>query len=266
MDFAFIQITDHHIQSPETALILGFSTNYSFRTVIQHIIEHTANQVDFIVSTGDLVEYASENNYHLLRNILGLKLKSPAPGPQLIQMEGLNNFPLYILPGNHDDRDCFFRCLFPLSQPTPLMNTTFIYKGMQFICLDGGAEDKGYAYPETLSFLELALVTEKPSIVLMHHHMEPVKSRWLDSLIADGAEKFWNIIENKRVMGIFCGHVHATFETLSRKIPVYTVGSTGFQFPLQDEEVIHLTPPQYRLVRVMDGSIYTQVIDVQLEC
>jgi 3',5'-cyclic AMP phosphodiesterase CpdA len=264
-DFTFIQISDHHIRASDASYVLGFSTNYSFRTVLEHIAQNAAAQADFIVSTGDLVNGASAEEYASFQRMLGLKALSPAPGPQLLCGNGLQDLPIYFLPGNHDDRDLFFRSLFPGSPPTPLLNAAFTHKGIQFIVLDWGPEVKGVMHAETLAFLQESLNKGLPSILLMHHPVEPVRCRWLDEFLADGVEAFWDAVAGKPILGIFCGHVHATFETERDGIPFYTVGSTGFQFALQEQPLVCLTPPQYRIVRVQDGKLTTQVIEVPLE-
>jgi 3',5'-cyclic-AMP phosphodiesterase len=264
MSFSFVHITDLHLTETETILRRGFSPAFALRSVLHHIAEHAAAQIDFIVSTGDLVEPATDAAYQNLLQMLNLKDVSGAPGPQRVTIEGLQDFPMYFLPGNHDDRGPFFRHLFPQTPPMRLMNAVFHHKGIQFICLDWGPQAKAVAYSETLNFLANALKSNIPSIVLMHHHILPVGSRWLDNFIMDGEEQFWELLKGYPVLGIFCGHVHLTYETQSRGIPVFGLRSTAFPFALQDEPLITLQPPQYRFVTVQDRIITTKVFEVQL--
>ena len=214
MTFSFIQITDHHILDSETALLKGFSTAYAFRAVLRHIAENHAGDVDFIVSTGDLVDKPTEANYHNLGQMLQLdENTASAPGPLRISIEGLQAFPFYCLPGNHDDRDLFFRSLFPQTRPARLMNAAFIHKGVQFICLDLGPRSKAELHAETLDFLARSLHAGLPAILLLHHALVPIGSRWLDAFLADTYDPFWQIVSGRAVLGIFCGHVHNTYET-----------------------------------------------------
>ena len=104
-DFSFIQITDHHLLESETALRDGFCPGHAFRMVMRHISEQVADKVDFIISTGDLVEPETDANYQGALKLLGINSSAALPGPQRINIEGLNNFPMYFLPGNHDDRE-----------------------------------------------------------------------------------------------------------------------------------------------------------------
>jgi 3',5'-cyclic AMP phosphodiesterase CpdA len=105
MNFSFIQITDHHLVESETALISGFLPAYAFRAVMRHIAQNVGNHADFLISTGDLVERPSEGAYRMLRQMLQMRNgMCETPGPLLISMEGLQDFPMYLLPGNDDDR------------------------------------------------------------------------------------------------------------------------------------------------------------------
>jgi 3',5'-cyclic AMP phosphodiesterase CpdA len=265
MTFSFVQITDHHLSTSEDALVRGFSPAYAFRAVLRHIAENVADTIDFIFSTGDLVEPDSQSTYRSLSRMLGLSGEvGPPPGPRHASIEGLREFPMYFMPGNHDDRRYFFENLFPQTPPMPLMNVAFTHKGVQFICLDWGTHAKAVAYPETLEFLEASLQNGTPSIVVTHHHVTPVGSRWLDDFIADGIERFWEIVRGCNVIGILCAHTHLTYEKVVEGIPVYGIRSTAFPFALQDEPLVCLMPPQYRYITVQDNLLTTRVFEVPL--
>src|SRR5512138_1145358 len=121
-DFSFIQITDHHLLEAEEAHREGFVPGHALRMVMRHIAENTAAKADFIVSTGDLVEPPTEAAYACASKLLGLDSSAALPGPQHVNVEGLHNYPMYFLPGNHDDREMLTRCLFPASNPVELYN------------------------------------------------------------------------------------------------------------------------------------------------
>ncbi len=265
MAFSFIHITDHHLCDSEAQLRLGFSPAYAFRTVLRHIAEHVADRADFIISTGDLSEPATDQAYQTVRQMLALEAQvAAAPGPYAITSEGLHRFPMYFLPGNHDDRRAFMRNLFPSMAPATLLNASFMHQGVQFICLDWGAEAKSVIYPETLDFLKSTLQHSTPSIVIMHHHLAPMGSRWLDDFIADEADRFWEAVAGQDVLGIFCGHAHTTYELTVKDIPVFGLRSTAFPFAPLDEELVCLLPPHYRLITVEDGRLHTQIFEVPL--
>lgn len=265
MSFSFIQITDHHLPETEATLVRGFSPAYAFRAVMRHIAKTVGRSADFIISTGDLVEPATEAGYRTLRQMLDCRVgAAAAPGPLAVSIEGLREFPMYFLPGNHDERRSYFECLFPNTPPSPLMNSAFVHKGIQFVCLDWGPQTKAIAHAETLDFLARALQTGLPSILVMHHHVVPIGSRWLDAFIADEVDRFWEIVNGRNVMGILCGHTHISYEKIVGNIPVYGLRSTAFPFAHQDDLLLCLLPPQYRLVTVSDGMLTSRIFEVPL--
>ncbi|HET6823531.1 MAG TPA: metallophosphoesterase, partial [Anaerolineales bacterium] len=103
-NFSFIQITDHHLLESEEAHREGFVPGHALRMVMRHIAQNTAAKADFIISTGDLVEPPTEAAYACAARLFGLHAPATAPGPWKINTEGLRDYPMYFLPGNHDDR------------------------------------------------------------------------------------------------------------------------------------------------------------------
>ena len=265
MNFSFIQITDHHVTASEAELLKGFSTRHAFRAVLRHIAQHVGDHVDFIISTGDLVDNPSETAYQAFLHMLNARNASTEiPGPLFISAEGLQEFPMYLLPGNHDDRNNFFNYLFPKSSPISLMNVSFTHKGVQFICLDWGPNTKATAHPETLDFLIQSLETALPSIIVMHHQVVRIGSRWLDDFIADDVNLFWKAATGHNVLGIFSGHAHITYERVVNDIPVFGLRSTAVPFVLQDEPLACLLPPHYRLVTIQNGILTTRIFEIPL--
>ncbi len=264
MDFSFVQISDHHLLDTEEELRRGFSPAYAFRRVMRHIAETVGRRIDFIVSTGDLVDPPSAAAYASLREMLAMRVDAPPPGPQRVSIEGLHDTPMYFLPGNHDERTLFRRALFRAAEDDFLVNARFEHKGVQFVCIDWGSDAKAVAFPEMLAFLSGALESGLPSVLLSHHHVLPIGSRWLDDFIAEDIDAFWKIVSGRNVLGILCGHTHITYEKQRAGIPVYGVRSTAYPFAFQDEPLIALQPPHYRLVSVRDNLLTTRVFEVPI--
>ncbi len=265
MSFAFVQITDHHLTETEEGLIHESAPAHTFRAVLRHIAGTVADSADFIVSTGDLVDSASQAAYQTASRLLGLSGQpAAAPGPLRVTVEGLREMPFYCLPGNHDDREHFFRGLFGEAQPQPLLNASFVYEGVQFVCLDLGPQAKATLHPATLDFLAQALQIKLPAILLIHHPVVPVGSRWMDQFLADDMGRFWRTLTGHNVLGILSGHLHLTYERVVEHIPVLGLRATAFQFALQDEPQVCLLPPQYRLVTVHKNGLTSRVFEVPL--
>ena len=185
-----------------------------------------------------------------------------APGPLYISLEGLTEMPFYLLPGNHDHRRRFLDIIYPQSDVMDRINTVFMHKGVQFICLDWGADSKAVVHPETLAFLRQTLDQAVPAILAMHHHPIPTGQRWLDAFLAEHIDQFWNAIAGYPVLGVFFGHTHQSFQGERSGIPCFGVRSTSYSFAPMDEPYACLLPPHYRIVAVEQDGIETECIEV----
>jgi Icc protein len=263
-DFSFIQVTDHHLLESEETLREGFSPGYAMRMVMRHIAQNAADKVDFIISTGDLVEPDTDATYQGALKLLGIHSSAALPGPQHINIEGLRDFPMYFLPGNHDKREMFTRYLFPESQAPNLYNLTFEHKGVQFILMDWGPESKAYFFPETCEFLKKALQADMPSVIVCHQHVRKIGSRWLDNFLAENLDEFWDVVlpHKNKVLGILCGHCHITYEDEYEGVRVYGLRSTAFPFAKTDDPQVLLAPPHYRYIHLHDGVLTSRIYEV----
>jgi 3',5'-cyclic AMP phosphodiesterase CpdA len=267
-NFSFIQITDHHLLESADAHREGFVPGHALRMVMRHIAQNTADKADFIISTGDLVEPPTEAAYACAIKLLGLSASASLPGPQNVNTEGLRDYPMYFLPGNHDDRQLMTRCLFPGSDPLTigLYNFTFEHKGVQFIFMDWGPESKAVLLPETRLFLSQALRSELSSVIVCHQHVKRIGSRWLDSFLADELDQFWEIVAapgvKEKVLGILCGHVHITYEDEYRGIQILGLRSTAYPFAKADDITVILAPPHYRFVSIQNGILTSRIYKV----
>ena len=173
---------------------------------------------------------------------------------------------MYFLPGNHDDREQFTRCLFPDSQPVALYNFAFEYKGIQFIFMDWGPESKAVFLPETRTFLSQALKSDLPSVIICHQHVKKIGSRWLDSFIADEIDDFWELLlqpqVQDKILGILCGHAHITYEDEYRGIQILGLRSTAYPFAKTDDPLVILAPPHYRFVSIQNNILTSRIYKV----
>lgn len=267
-DFSFVQITDHHLLESEDSLREGFCPGHAMRMVMWHISQNVADKIDFIISTGDLVEPDTDATYQGALKLLGIHSSAALPGPQHVNIEGLKDFPMYFLPGNHDKRDMFTRYLFPDSKPVNLYNFTFEHKGVQFVFMDWGQESKAHLFPETKEFLAKALQADMPSVIVCHQHVKKIGSTWLDNFLADNLDEFWGVVAGPqvkdKVLGILCGHVHITYEEEYEGIPILGLRSTAYPFAKTDEPLVILAAPHYRYVRVQDGVLTSRVYKVAI--
>ncbi|NJN17756.1 MAG: hypothetical protein HC822_16540 [Oscillochloris sp.] len=262
MKLRFVQISDHHLA--EQDLLWGYSTWHALRSVVRHIAAN-AGPLDFIVSSGDLVEAGNDAEYRVFRDLIGAQPAESYPGPLLAHGEGLAGVPFYVLPGNHDLRPALLRNLFPGSRSADRLHTWFEHGGVRFVCVDWGAENKARSTPEMTTFLDQALGCEQPVVFLMHHHVAAIGHSRLDRLIADDIDAFAAQIAGRNILAILAGHTHATYERSIVGIPVYGVRSTCFQFAEVEGELLRcLLPPHYRIVTIENGTFSTELVEVPL--
>jgi 3',5'-cyclic-AMP phosphodiesterase len=263
--FSFIQITDHHLMEAEDTLREGFCPGHALRLVMQHISDHVADKADFIMSTGDLVEPDTDATYQCAVKLLGIKAPAALPGPQKVNVEGLRDYPMYFLPGNHDSRELMTKYLFPDSSKTPkLYNFTFVHKGVQFIFMDWGPESKAFLFAESKEFLAKALQSDLPSVIVCHQHVKRIGSRWLDDFLADNLSEFWEVVlqQKEKVLAILSGHVHITYEDEYRGVPILGLRSTAYPFAKTDEIQVILAPPHYRYINIQNGILTSRIYKV----
>ena len=263
--FSFVQITDHHLRESEALFTRGYSTAYAFRAVMRHIAQNWADRIDFIVTTGDLVDIGTAGEYQQFRRMLGIAKTSHAPGPQPVNIEGLRDMPMYFLPGNHDPRAVFYRNMFALDEPHAWMNVVFAHKNIQIVCIDWGGENKAVAYPEMLAHLGHAVESNAPTIIWMHHGITPTGIPRLDSFLTDDLSAFKESLRKRNVLGILHGHFHASYESQIEGIPIFGTRSTTFSFAPEGEKLMAvLRPPHYRVLHVNDGRLSTEIVEVPL--
>lgn len=269
MTLRFAQITDHHLAAGD--LLWGYSTWHALRTVLRHIAER-AGPLDFIVSTGDLVEHGSEDEYRIFRELVGARPGERFPGPLIAHGEGLPALPLYVLPGNHDARPAMLRSLFPASPPAVSeagaqrlrLHGRFDRGGVRFVCVDWGPGNKAESTPELPALLDEAL-DGTPAVILMHHHVVPMGHGRIDALIADDVADFASRVAGRNVLAILSGHTHASFERELAGVPALGLRSTCFQFaPLEGPLLRCLQPPHYRVVTVEGGALTSELVEVPL--
>lgn len=265
MSFSFIQIADHHLRERDDMFSLGFNPAYALRRVLEHIAANNAHRADFLVTTGDIVDQGTDEQYQATFARLQLEHSSvEPPGPHFVSGYGLPRLPMYFLPGNHDPRPAYFRNLFPNAAPREWNNVAFEHQGIQFVCLDWGDATKGVIYPQMLEFLAAQLQNDAPTVVLSHHPVIPVGAAWLDQYLADDVEQFWDIVRGKNVLGIFSGHLHMTYDERRDNIPVYGLRATTFQFARQPDPLVCLQPPHYRIVTIDGRTLTTELVEVDL--
>ncbi|MEM7561632.1 MAG: metallophosphoesterase [Pseudomonadota bacterium] len=208
MTFRIVQITDIHLtEIPDTALY-GVDTTLSLANILS-AVKKLPKQPELIVATGDLVENGSKASYTRLRNIL----------------EGYG-FPVYTLPGNHDD----------------LTNMKQVFNGDNISCVDFVAighwrclfvnsqvwqQSHGYISDEEMSKLQhlLSEYKDHPVLVALHHTPSKVCPSFGCQL--ENAETLTQLLnQHPNVKAVIAGHTHTETEENAGNHMQYTTPST----------------------------------------
>lgn len=243
-----LQVTDPHLFADAESELLGINTFASFQQVLSEI-KSSGFESDFILATGDFVQDGSEEGYHrFVKEIAQLGKK------------------VFWIPGNHDFQ--------------PKMEAVFdVYKAIiqphkhllpgehwQVLLLDSQlyGVPHGMLSEDELAWLEhhLLMYPERNTLVVLHHHLVPTRSAWLDQHNLRNPYDFSEVLaKHKKVKGIFYGHIHQEVNAQWQGIPVFATPSTCIQFK---PDCAHFTldslQPGWREITLHpDGRIETKV-------
>lgn len=237
----FVQITDPHIRARGRLAYGRLDTAAYLRMTIESVLR-LRQPPRAVVMTGDLVDTGRTEEYEHLRELL-------APLPM----------PVYLMPGNHDDRDSL-RMAFP--DHKYLGETGFIqYRccivPVHLLALDTvkpGCGD-GMLCEERLAWLEreLGLLRGKPVVIAMHHPPFRTLIGHMDEMgLSQGAAELETLLHrHTNVERILCGHLHRAIEVRYGGTVAATCPSPAHQLTLNlDPDAASdwmLEPPAFRV-------------------
>jgi 3',5'-cyclic-AMP phosphodiesterase len=241
------QITDMHIRIPGKLAYRRVDTAKYLAAAVAHV--NTCDPApDLIVMTGDLVDFALPAEYeHLAALIAPLKA------------------PVFLVPGNHDDRDPL-RQGFPAHTylpPTGRLNYTIEDRPVRIVAVDtlipreGGGEVSG----EGLAWLDrtLAAAPKRPTVVMMHHPPFRTGITFMDSHGLRDSDRFSAVIaRHPQVERIMCGHLHRSIQCRVGGTVASTCPSPAHQIALDLRPNAPLgfamEPPGYQLHTWFEGT------------
>lgn len=194
------QISDMHIKANGKLAYGIVDTAAMLRQCVAHILQ-LPQRPDAVIATGDLVDYGRTDEYALLRELL-------AP----------LTMPLYLMPGNHDDRDAL-RAAFPehayLRQWQPFVQYAIDAHPLRIVALDSVVHGAGGGdlCERRLQWLDetLTAAADRPTLVALHHppfvtgigHMDRV------ALSERGKAGLAQVIaRHPQVERVISGHLH----------------------------------------------------------
>lgn len=216
------QITDMHILEPGALAFELVDTAARLAACVARL-NSLDPRPDIVVATGDLVDKGSVAEYLHLREIL-------AP----LRM------PVYLMPGNHDDRgnlrEVFADHAYLNGDPAYLHYAIEDY-AVRIVAADTVVPGQagGLMDAPRLAWLSAKLAEDRsrPTILLMHHPPFETGIVHMDGMRCEGAEGLAAVIaENPQVERILCGHVHRTIQHRFADTDALIAPSTAFQVAL----------------------------------
>lgn len=201
-DTFLVQLSDLHIREPGRLAYGKIDSSSYLRRAVDTILR-LQQAPDAVVVTGDLTDFGRAAEYEYLAELI-------APLPM----------PVYLLPGNHDDREQLRRS-FPSHDylgKEGFVQYAVPVGSLRLICLDTllPGQSHGGLCSRRLKWLSyrLELHAGEPVIVAMHHppfrtligHMD--KIGLLEG--ADGLERL--VARHSNVERVICGHVHRAID------------------------------------------------------
>jgi 3',5'-cyclic AMP phosphodiesterase CpdA len=234
------QITDTHIKGEGVLAYGRFDTSGFLARAVDHIL-NLDPRPDVVLATGDLVDAGTPAEYARLRHLL-------APLPM----------PVYLIPGNHDDRD-ELRAAFADRAWMP--REGFI----QYVVDDGPlrliaidtllpGKPSGRVDAERVAWLDARLreAPSKPTVIFMHHPPFRTAIDYMDEIGLEGAEAMADVVlRHPQVERVLCGHLHRAIQarwagTLALTAPA-TAHQVGLDVRPRNGLSVTLEPPGYAL-------------------
>jgi 3',5'-cyclic-AMP phosphodiesterase len=219
MTTLLLQLSDLHIREPGKLAYGRIETAPYLQRAIESILK-LPQQPHAVVITGDLTDFGRATEYAHLHELL-----KPLP------------MPVYLMPGNHDDRDQMRRSF---ADHLYLGDSGFIQfsvavGGLQLIALDtvDTGASAGFLCAERLTWLakELEIHANKPVIVAMHHPPFQTLIGHMDAIgLLQGADELEALVaQHPNIERIICGHLHRAIQVRFGGTIAATVPSPAHQ-------------------------------------
>ena len=212
------QISDLHVRRPGHVLHHMPNTALYVRRIIAAL---NALRPDLVIATGDLAETGSILEYRRLRGLLRSL-----------------HAPVFLLPGNHDDRGALRRVFHDhpyLSVETRHASYTIDAWPIRVVALDSSEPGHvgGYLDDERLAWLDgrLGDVPNRPTLLAMHHPPFRTGIAAFDSRSFAGRDGLAAVVRSHhQIARITSGHIHTVLQCPWNGTLACTAPSTSPQF------------------------------------
>ena len=248
-----VQLSDTHIRLPGQLAYRRVDTAALLAQAIVSVLALPQAPVAVVV-TGDLTDFGRPAEYTHLRALL-----APLACP------------VYLMPGNHDDRAALRRA-FPEHDWLQQSGEAFLQYavdlgGLRLIALDTSVTKAphGELGPAHLAWLDAALAADRttPTIVAMHHPPFATGIAHMDRIgLTKGAGELEALLrEHRNIERIVCGHLHRSIQARFANTFASTCPSPAHQVALDlrpdGPSAYRMEPPGYQLHVWVDGRLVT---------
>lgn len=249
--FLIVQISDPHIGAD-----WGNGDPVAMLSAAVESVRALETKPDAVLISGDLADHAADAEYEQLQRLL-----APLDAP------------LYVLPGNHDDRNALHRHFgVPGSRGEPVQYAADL-GSLRLVVIDSTrpGEDRGELDPTRLSWLEATLnaAPKTPTLLAMHHAPLLTGMAELDEVglpVSDRRALGAVIERHPQILRIVAGHVHQTIAAALGGRAILAVPSTYVQARLSlGSREIELTAehPGFAVHMLLDGELISHVQHVR---
>jgi 3',5'-cyclic-AMP phosphodiesterase len=240
------QLSDLHIGADWA----GGDPTAAFAAAVETILSMPV-EPDAILVSGDLSEHATDAEYERVHEILD-RLRAP----------------VYVLPGNHDDRAALRRQFDVTGSAAEPVQYSADLGPIRLVVVDTTIplEVPGALDPERLGWLdgELAAAPAAPTLVAMHHpaHTTGIPAWDEFGLARADQTAFVEVVDrHPQVRRIVAGHFHRTITAEIAGRPALVVPSTYAQLRLTFDSAADFVhePPGFALHAVVDGELVSHV-------
>jgi Icc protein len=212
------QISDLHVAEDGHAMRRFVDANEKLATALAYL-QGLDRRPDVILATGDLTDNGRPEQYALLVELLA----------------GCD-IPLFVIPGNHDEREPFRAAFGALPYVPASGPIQYVIEDhdVRLVAVDTLREDHhdGALDAQRLAWIDATLSArpDVPTIVFMHHPPFTTGIWWMDCIGLTGARDFEAVIRrHPQVRLVLCGHLHRPIQTAWGATLVSTAPSTTHQ-------------------------------------
>tara|TARA_B110000914_G_scaffold97577_1_gene85776 strand:- start:9 stop:773 length:765 start_codon:yes stop_codon:yes gene_type:complete len=242
------QISDTHIMAPKEPNNRSLERINFFQRCVEDI-NSLRTTPDVVIHTGDLTDNGLPEEYTVAREIL----------------EHLN-VPFFPTPGNRDGSMSMINS-YAEDLNIPKNQDSMIYAINEFsiklISVDtsSGRGPKGDLSKKKLQKLQSFLndSRDQPTVLFMHHPPFSIslgEKSYFEYDRPESIKEFYDLIQNyNQIIGLFCGHIHRTYNAMLGNISASIMPSIALD--LSQEKVPNkLDTPVYHLHKFHDGLGY----------